>query len=163
MPWGGELWDRYDSVLSHVTRGTEELATFYAKFIKERGDIEKEYAKSLRKIIAKYHQKEGKHEETSRVKGFRLYLQELGYQAGQHEILAETYCKTIPQDIQSKVKEVSRQTKNNLKEAKEISEDLEKSYKWLDKNKIKYQRSYVDLEQSRGNYEKAEADGTVSR
>jgi len=163
MTWGGELWDRYDSVLTHVTRGTEELATFYAKFIKERGDIEKEYAKSLRKIVLKYSQREGKQEDTSRSQGFRLYLQELGYQAGQHEILAETCCKTIPHDIQNKVKEVSKQTKNNLKEAKEISEDLEKNYKYLDKNKIKYQRAYVDQEQARTNYEKAEADGTVSR
>jgi len=165
MNWGSELWDRYDSVLTHVNKGTEELSTFYSKFIKERGEVEKEYAKNLRKIIAKYCAKDKKElsEDTSQIKGFRLVLQELGYQAGQHEILAEMLCKSIPQDVQNKVKDIAKVTKNNLKDAKKISEDLEKSYRYLDKSKSKYQRSFIDWEQADSNHKKSESDGTVSR
>jgi len=166
MNWGSELWDRYDSVLTHVNKGTEELATFYSKFSSKRGERWRKNAKSLRKIISKYTPKESKKEicdESSQVKGFRLVLQELGFQAGQHEILAETLCKSIPQDVQNKVKEVSKLTKSNLKDAKKISEELEKSYRYLDKGKMKYQRSFLDWEQTNNNYLKAETDGTVSR
>ena len=71
--WGSELWDSYSCVLSHVTTGGDELSSVYAKYIKERGDLEKEYAKSIRKLVFKYQQKtenkQGK--ETSQSKGFR--------------------------------------------------------------------------------------------
>ena len=55
--WGSELWDRYSCVLSHVTRGGDELSSVFAKFIKERGEVEKEYAKSIRKLVIKYQHK----------------------------------------------------------------------------------------------------------
>ena len=71
--WGSSLWDVYSSVLSHVTAGGDELSSVYAKYIKERGDLEKEYAKSIRKLVIKYQQKtenkQGK--ETTEAKGFR--------------------------------------------------------------------------------------------
>ena len=71
--WGGELWDRHSCVLSHVTRGGEELSSVLAKYVKERGEVEKEYAKSIRKLVTKYTQKvEVKQDkETSQAKGFR--------------------------------------------------------------------------------------------
>ena len=36
----------------------------------------------------------------------RLILQEMGFQAGQHEIIAESLGKIIPRDIQNKVKQI---------------------------------------------------------
>ena len=71
--WGSELWDRYSCVLSHVTRGGDELSSVFAKFIKERGEVEKEYARSVRKLVTKYqHKTENKQDkETTEAKGFR--------------------------------------------------------------------------------------------
>ena len=71
--WGTELWDRYSCVLSHVNRGGDELASVLAKFVKERGEVEKEYAKNIRKLVTKYTNKmEIKQaKETSQTKGFR--------------------------------------------------------------------------------------------
>ena len=71
--WGTDLWDRYSCVLNHVTRGGEELASVLAKFVKERGEVEKEYAKNIRKLVTKYtHKIENKQcKETSQAKGFR--------------------------------------------------------------------------------------------
>ena len=71
--WGPDLWDRYSCVLSHVTSGADELSAVLAKFVKERGEVEKEYAKNMRKLVTKYTNKtdikQGK--ETSQAKGFR--------------------------------------------------------------------------------------------
>ena len=68
--WGSELWDRYSLVAAHLNAGGEELSSVFAKFIKEKGDVEKEYAKNVRKLVSKYTQKiVGK--ETTQAKGFR--------------------------------------------------------------------------------------------
>ena len=44
-----------------------------AKFVREKGEVEKEYAKNIRKLVAKYTNKiENKNgKETSQSKGFR--------------------------------------------------------------------------------------------
>ena len=74
--WGGELWDRHSCVLSHVTRGGEELSSVLAKYVKERGEVEKEYAKNIRKLVTKYTHKmeersKDSEEETSYNRAFR--------------------------------------------------------------------------------------------
>ena len=72
--WGSELWDTYSCVLSHVSRGGDELSTVFGKFIRELGEVEKEYAKNIKKLVSKYQQKtpqnkQGK--ETTEAMGFR--------------------------------------------------------------------------------------------
>ena len=75
--WGPSLWDRYPCVLSHVTRGGDELSSVLAKMVKERGEVEKEYAKNIRKLVTKYSNKTGQDKrkeggvETSHSKAFR--------------------------------------------------------------------------------------------
>lgn len=166
LNWGEELWDRYDGVVNHVTRGTEELGGQYAKYVKERGEVEREYARALRKLVAKYMPKENKKEkvqETTQVEGFRLILVEVGFQAGQHEVLADSLAKELPLEMINRGKEAARLTKENVKEARRLSEEMEKSYRSLEKSKTKYQRSFQDWESAQASYRRAEADGTVSR
>lgn len=65
---------RYTEVMSHVSRGGEDLSSVYSKFIKDRAEIEREYAKNLRKLVGKYNDKTEtgrKSKETSQAKGFR--------------------------------------------------------------------------------------------
>ena len=73
--WGPELWDRYPCVLSHVTGGGDELSAVLAKLVKERGEVEKEYAKNIRKLVAKYaskiENKRGNEVETSYKKSLK--------------------------------------------------------------------------------------------
>ena len=52
--WGCDLWDGYDAVLGHVTSRTEDMVSVYSQFFKEKGLLEKEYAKGLRKLVARY-------------------------------------------------------------------------------------------------------------
>lgn len=164
--WGTELWDRYNEVMSHVSRGGEELGTVFARFIKERAELERDYAKNMRKLVNKYTDKtteSKKTRETTQARGFRLFLQEMGFQAGQHEIVAETMSNQLQQDVIRKSKEIIKKTKNNIKEAKKISETLNRSYKELDKCKSKYQKSYHEMEDAKGTFMKADGEGIMSR
>ena len=94
---------------------------------------------------------------------YRLLLQETLFQANQHEIIGERMCINLAQDLQQKSKEIVKSAKQNLRRAKQISEDINKMYKDLDKAKVKYQKSYIDWESARNNYLKADEDDRMSR
>ena len=69
---------RYNEVMSHVSRGGEELGTVFARFIKERAELERDYAKNMRKLVNKYTDKtteSKKARETTQAKGFRWVLE----------------------------------------------------------------------------------------
>ena len=72
--WGVELWDRVESVVGEVTGQADQMGQVYAKFIKERGEVEREYARSLRKLVGKYSDKDEKknsEDDSSQTRGFR--------------------------------------------------------------------------------------------
>jgi len=166
MSWGEELWDRYDDVVNVVNRSTKELETFYKGFLKERSKIETEYGKQLRKLIRIYTPKISKDaldEEPSLTHGFRVILEELGYQAGQHELIAESFGKTLTKEIDNRASEVKKETGKLKKEAETLQRNLRTSYKALDDTKLKYQKSHIELEVAKATFEKTEADGSVSR
>lgn len=166
MNWGDELWDRYDSVVSQVSQSTRELDSWYGNFFKERSKIENEYARSLRKLIKTYSPKEKKknrEDESTQTSGFRLILQELGYQAGQHELLADSYGKDCSKAIDDRLKEVKNEMKKNKKEAESIEKNVSQTYKSLDSKKQKYQKAHVELEVTMNTFKKTESDGTISR
>ena len=61
MSWGTELWDKYEDLCGHTSSGIDFLEKSVADFVKERGKVEKEYAKSLRSLIKKYAPKSDKY------------------------------------------------------------------------------------------------------
>ena len=67
-----------------------------------------------------------------------MILTELGYQAGQHELLADVLIKDIPEEIKLKVKYSQKQVENHRKDIKVLQMKLDKAYKDLDKSKRKY-------------------------
>ena len=72
--WGVELWDGVESVVGEVTDQADQMGQVYAKFIKERGEVEREYARSLRKLVGKYSDKDEKknsEDDSSQTRGFR--------------------------------------------------------------------------------------------
>eukprot|EP00092_Neocalanus_flemingeri_P031176 GFUD01033867.1.p1 GENE.GFUD01033867.1~~GFUD01033867.1.p1 ORF type:complete len:570 (+),score=214.86 GFUD01033867.1:46-1755(+) len=169
MTWGPDLWDRYSPVVEYVTKGTNELVDVYAKFIKEKAELEKEYAKTLRKLVVKYEpkkikiKKNNEDEESTEYSSFRTFLAETGYQAGQHELLAEHLSKVLVKEIQNKSAEAQKKVKDNSKEAKREKERIEASYFNLEKAKLKYQKSFHDWKESDRDYQIADQDGTISR
>ena len=83
--------------MSHVSRGGEELGTVFARFIKERAELERDYAKNMRKLVNKYTDKtteSKKARETTQSKGFRWVCREkmkLGYVCNCNEITAKRF------------------------------------------------------------------------
>ena len=79
--WGEELWDRVEGVLGEVGSQADQLGQVYARFIRERGEVEREYAKNLRKLVMKFSDgQKTEEEDSSQIKGFRyscLYLTSL--------------------------------------------------------------------------------------
>merc|ERR1712142_110923 len=104
----------------------------YSQFFKEKGELEKEYAKGLRKLVARYEpakrKKKEEGNETTETSSFRQFLLETGYQAGQHELLAENLSKTLAKEIQKKSTELLKKIKGNSKQARKQKENIDVSY-----------------------------------
>ena len=76
MSWGTELWDKYSELTHHTQNGIDFLENSVGGFIKERGKVEAEYAKSLRSLVKKYAPKEGNNrqqgeEELTHIKAYK--------------------------------------------------------------------------------------------
>ena len=73
--WGTNLWDKHKEVVEHVAEGANILMDVYAKYVKEKAELEKEYAKGLRKLIARYEPRKLKrktdNDESSELACFR--------------------------------------------------------------------------------------------
>jgi len=165
MSWGQELWDCYDKVCGHVSSGSTNINNTYAKFFKEKAEVEREYAKGLRRLVAKYQQKPSKVETETYDEStmFAKVLLETGYIAGQHEIVADTLVSNIAKDVQTKSIEFIGRIKNNIKTYKKEKDKLKMSQFDLEKSKLKYLKSFHDWEESESNYQSAEKDGTLAR
>uniref|UniRef100_A0AAY4BHL8 Uncharacterized protein n=1 Tax=Denticeps clupeoides TaxID=299321 RepID=A0AAY4BHL8_9TELE len=91
MTWGRDLWDQYENIEKHTQSGLD-LTERYVKFVKERVDIELNYAKQLRNLSKKYTRRGGKEELDSKFsnhQAFQDILTELNDYAGQREVVAE--------------------------------------------------------------------------
>ncbi|KAI3368490.1 hypothetical protein L3Q82_025507 [Scortum barcoo] len=84
------LQDQFDNLDKHTQWGIDFLER-YAKFVKERLEIEQNYAKQLRNLVKKYCPKRSKDEEPRFTSCLSFYsiLNELNDFAGQREVVAE--------------------------------------------------------------------------
>ena len=94
---------------------------------------------------------------------FRLILQEMGFQAGQHELLAESFSETISREIINKTVQVKEKTQANLREIQTITEYLAIQQQSFDKAKKKYQKCLLESNDAEKQYLKANSRSTVSR
>ena len=87
----------------------------------------------------------------------------MGFQAGQHEVLAESFSKIIPTEIEIKAKDVLEETQKNLQHATKISADLQSLQQNLEKTKKNYQKAFSQWKEAKKNYMKADMNPSVSR
>ena len=74
--WGYELWDGYDFVFCHLTTQADLMVDVYARFFREKADLDKEYAKGLRKLVSRYEpvknkRKKDETKESTEISSFR--------------------------------------------------------------------------------------------
>ncbi|XP_032392824.1 cdc42-interacting protein 4 homolog isoform X1 [Etheostoma spectabile] len=161
MDWGTELWDQYDIIEKHTQSGLE-LVEKYVKFVKERTEIEQNYAKQLRNLSKKYNLKRiGKDEPECRLSSYQSFLEilnEMNDYAGQRELIAENMMMNICIDLTKYLQELKQERKMYLMEAKKAQQSLESTYKQLDSSKKRFEREWREAERAAQYAEKTDQD-----
>uniref|UniRef100_A0A8C4HCS4 Thyroid hormone receptor interactor 10a n=1 Tax=Dicentrarchus labrax TaxID=13489 RepID=A0A8C4HCS4_DICLA len=161
MDWGTELWDQYDIIEKHTQSGLE-LVEKYVKFVKERTEIEQNYAKQLRNLSKKYNLKRSSKDEPecrfSSYQSFLEILNEMNDYAGQRELIAENMMMSICIDLTKYLQELKQERKTYLMEAKKAQQSLESTYKQLDGSKKRFEREWREAERAAQYAEKTDQD-----
>ncbi|XP_014048844.1 cdc42-interacting protein 4 homolog isoform X4 [Salmo salar] len=161
MDWGTDLWDQYDIIDKHTQSGLE-LVEKYVKFVKERTEIEQNYAKQLRNLTKKYNPKRGCKEEQecrfSNHQSFLDILNEMNDYAGQRELIAENMMMNICIELTKYLQELKMERKTHLSEAKKAQQSLESTYKQLDSSKKRFEREWREADKAVQYAEKTDQD-----
>ncbi|XP_076122500.1 cdc42-interacting protein 4 homolog isoform X3 [Alosa pseudoharengus] len=161
MDWGTDLWDQYDIIDKHTQSGLD-LVEKYVKFVKERTEIEQNYAKQLRNLTKKYSPKRGSKEEQecrfTNHQSFLDVLNEMNDYAGQRELIAENMMMNICIELTKYLQELKQERKTHLSEAKKAQQSLESTYKQLDSSKKRFEREWREAEKAAQYAEKTDLD-----
>uniref|UniRef100_A0A668AFW4 Thyroid hormone receptor interactor 10a n=1 Tax=Myripristis murdjan TaxID=586833 RepID=A0A668AFW4_9TELE len=154
--------DQYDIIEKHTQSGLE-LVEKYVKFVKERTEIEQNYAKQLRNLSKKYNLKRGSKDEPecSRFSSYQSFLDilnEMNDYAGQRELIAENMMMNICIDLTKYLQELKQERKTYLSEAKKAQQSLESTYKQLDSSKKRFEREWREAERAAQYAEKTDQD-----
>ncbi|XP_040041656.1 thyroid hormone receptor interactor 10b isoform X3 [Gasterosteus aculeatus] len=160
MEWGADLWDQYDQIDKHTLTGLD-LVDRYIKFVKERTEIEQNYAKQLRSLSKKYAKRGSKEEQESKFSNhasLQEILNELNDYAGQRELIAENMTTGICVELNKYLQELKQERKTHLLDAKKAQQVLEGSFKQLESTKKRYAKEWAEAEKATQQAEKIESD-----
>ncbi|XP_077140858.1 formin-binding protein 1 isoform X4 [Ranitomeya variabilis] len=166
MSWGTELWDQFDNLEKHTQWGIEVLER-YIKFVKERAEIEINYAKQLRNLSKKYQtKKNSKEEEESKYtscKAFQTTLNEMNDYAGQHEVVSENMTSMIMAELTRFVQELKQERKSNFHEGRKAQQHMETCWKQLESSKRRFERDCKEADRAQQYFERMDADINVTK
>uniref|UniRef100_A0A8D3BWC8 Transducer of Cdc42-dependent actin assembly protein 1 n=1 Tax=Scophthalmus maximus TaxID=52904 RepID=A0A8D3BWC8_SCOMX len=159
MSWGTELWDQFDNVDKHTQWGIDFVER-YAKFVKERLDIEQNYAKQLRNLVKKYCPKRPKDEEPRFTSCLSFYsvLNELNDYAGQREVVAEEMAHKVYGELMRYSQDLKAERKHHLQEGRKAQQYLDHCWKQMDNSKKKFERECKEAEKSQLTYDRLDND-----
>ncbi|KAM4574663.1 formin-binding protein 1-like isoform 2-T2 [Fundulus diaphanus] len=159
MSWGTELWDQFENLDKHTQWGIDFVER-YAKFVKERLDVEQTYAKQLRNLVKKYCPKRAKDEEprfTSCV-SFYSILGELNDYAGQREVVAEEMSHKVYNELMRYSQELKAERKHHLQEGRKAQQFLDHCWKQMDNSKKKFERECREAEKAQMTFDRLDND-----
>uniref|UniRef100_A0A6I8Q359 Formin-binding protein 1 n=1 Tax=Xenopus tropicalis TaxID=8364 RepID=A0A6I8Q359_XENTR len=158
--------DQFDNLEKHTQWGIEVLEK-YIKFVKERTEIEINYAKQLRNLSKKYQtKKNSKEEEESKYtscKAFQATLNEMNDYAGQHEVISENMASQITAELTRFVQEVKQERKQHFHEGRKAQQHIETCWKQLEASKRRFERDCKEAERAQQYFEKMDADINVTK
>ncbi|XP_054646186.1 formin-binding protein 1-like isoform X6 [Dunckerocampus dactyliophorus] len=159
MSWGTELWDQFENLDKHTQWGIDFLER-YAKFVKERLDIEQNYAKQLRNLVKKYCPKRSKDDEPRFTSCLSFYgiLNELNDYAGQREVVAEEMGHKVYGALMKYSQDLKAERKHHLQEGRKAQQYLDHCWKQMDNSKKKFERECKEAEKSQVTYERLDND-----
>ncbi|CAG5863239.1 unnamed protein product [Menidia menidia] len=143
--------DQFDNLDKHTQWGIDFLER-YAKFVKERLEIEQNYAKQLRNLVKKYCPKRSKDEEPRFTSCLSFYsiLNELNDYAGQREVVAEEMAHKV-------YGELLRYGQDLKAERKFSKKKFERECREAEKSQVTYERLDNDINATKSEVEKAKA------
>lgn len=165
MSWGTELWDQFDSLDKHTQWGIDFLER-YAKFVKERIEIEQNYAKQLRNLVKKYCPKRSSKDEEPRFTSciaFLNILNELNDYAGQREVVAEEMAHRVYGELMRYAHDLKTERKMHLQEGRKAQQYLEMCWKQMDNSKKKFERECREAEKAQQSYERLDNDTNATK
>ncbi|XP_016367125.1 formin-binding protein 1-like [Sinocyclocheilus rhinocerous] len=159
MSWGTDLWDQFDNLDKHSQWGIDFLER-YAKFVKERLEIEQAYAKQLRSLVKKYCPKRSKDDEPRFTSCLSFYsiLNELNDYAGQREVVAEEMGHKVYGELMRYSQDMKGERKLHLQEGRKTQQYLDQCWKHMDNSKKKFERECKEAEKSQLIYERLDND-----
>ncbi|XP_034043652.1 cdc42-interacting protein 4 homolog isoform X2 [Thalassophryne amazonica] len=165
MDWGTDLWDQCDVIDKHTQSGLDLLER-YIKFVKERTEIEQNYAKQLRNLTRKYAKRGSKEEQDCKFSNhasFQEILNELNDYAGQRELIAENMMTSIGVDLTKYLQDLKQERKAHLSDAKKAQQTLESSFKQLESTKKRFAKEWAEAEKATQQAEKIESDTNATK
>ncbi|KAK8399942.1 hypothetical protein O3P69_002972 [Scylla paramamosain] len=159
-----ETKDQWDSIAGHTQKGIGFLEQ-YGHFVKERCQIELDYARGLRRLVKTYlpKKKECEDPQFTSVKAFRDAVSETADLAGQHEVISENLTTVVLAEIASLIKEMKEDRKKHLADGGRVQQQLSQSLQQLEKSKKNYEKAFREAEKAQENFLKADADLHLSR
>ncbi|XP_049908490.1 formin-binding protein 1 homolog isoform X12 [Epinephelus moara] len=166
MSWGSELWDQFDNLEKHTQWGIEFVEK-YTKFVKERSEIETNYAKQIRNLSKKYQPKKNSREEEESkytfCRAFLTTLNELNDYAGQHEVIAENLTSQIIIELSRYLQELKAERKSHFHDGRKAQQHIESSWKQLESCKRRFERDCKEADRAQQYFEKMDADINVTK
>uniref|UniRef100_A0A8D0CPU5 Thyroid hormone receptor interactor 10 n=1 Tax=Sander lucioperca TaxID=283035 RepID=A0A8D0CPU5_SANLU len=164
MFWG-KLPDQYDHIEKHTQSG-HDLVDRYIKFVRERTEIEQNYAKQLRSLSRKYAKRGSKEEQDCKFSNhasLQEILNELNDYAGQRELIAENMMTGICVELTKYLQDLKLERKTHLSDAKKAQQNLEISLKNLESSKKRFAKEWAEAEKATQQAEKIENDLNATR
>uniref|UniRef100_A0A8C2ARS3 Formin-binding protein 1-like n=1 Tax=Cyprinus carpio TaxID=7962 RepID=A0A8C2ARS3_CYPCA len=149
--------DQFENLDKHSQWGIDFLER-YAKFVKERLEIEQTYAKQLRSLVKKYCPKRPKDDEFTSCVSFYSILNELNDYAGQREVVAEEMGHKVYGELMRYSQDLKAERKHHLQEGRKAQQYLDQCWKHMDNSKKKFERECKEAEKSQLIYERLDND-----
>ncbi|CAG05209.1 unnamed protein product, partial [Tetraodon nigroviridis] len=160
------LQDQFDNLEKHTQWGIEYLEK-YTKFVKERSEIELNYAKQIRNLSKKYQPKKNSREEEESkytfCRAFLATLNELNDYAGQHEVIAENLVSQIITELVRYTQDLKAERKSHFHDGRKAQQHIESSWKQLESCKKKFERDCKEADRANQYFEKLDADINVTK
>ncbi|XP_034752194.1 formin-binding protein 1 isoform X13 [Etheostoma cragini] len=166
MSWGSELWDQFDNLEKHTQWGIDFVEK-YTKFVKERSEIENNYAKQIRNLSKKYQPKKNSREEEESkytfCRAFLTSLNELNDYAGQHEVIAENLTSQIITELSRYLQDLKAERKSHFHDGRKAQQHIESSWKQLETCKRRFERDCKEADRAQQYFERMDADINVTK
>ncbi|XP_032394841.1 formin-binding protein 1 isoform X17 [Etheostoma spectabile] len=158
--------DQFDNLEKHTQWGIDFVEK-YTKFVKERSEIETNYAKQIRNLSKKYQPKKNSREEEESkytfCRAFLTSLNELNDYAGQHEVIAENLTSQIITELSRYLQDLKAERKSHFHDGRKAQQHIESTWKQLETCKRRFERDCKEADRAQQYFERMDADINVTK